>query len=101
MTRIVTGVALLALALAHPLVHAALAEDAPFVDIHFGDLDLTRVEGAAALYHRLMLAAQTVCASPESREPAHRMRYQECIRRVIRDAVVRVDRPGAHVGHER
>lgn len=39
----------------------ALAGSAPSVTVRYGDLDLSRPEGARALYTRLQAAAQRVC----------------------------------------
>jgi len=58
-----TLAAALAATLATTLATAtpALAGSAPSVAVRYGDLDLSRPEGARALYTRLQAAAQRVC----------------------------------------
>jgi UrcA family protein len=64
-----------------------------FTGVQFADLDLTRSEGAAVLYHRLAAAAKTVCVSLDGRDLASQMRFKGCVETAIGSAVAKVDRP--------
>jgi UrcA family protein len=85
----------LALALALALVAApAQAEAASVgrsVEVPYGDLDLTRPEGAAALYERLERAAARACR-PAGRSPiALHPHEMACRRDALERAVAAVD----------
>ena len=73
------------------LAHAAPVHDAPQITVHFADLDLTRVDGAAVLYKRLRAAAETVCGPREDRDPAKAAAFRKCVQSALASAVVRVD----------
>jgi UrcA family protein len=69
-------------------------DDAPrHVDVHFADLDLNRTEGAASLYQRLRLAAETVCTGVSDRDPARAARGKACVSEAIATAVAQINRP--------
>jgi UrcA family protein len=93
MYRLTTTMMIVALGLGSQLTHAAPPQDVHFIDVHFADLDLTRSDGAAVLYHRLKAAAETVCASLDSRDLASQMRFKGCVETAIGSAVAKVDRP--------
>ena len=93
MYRLTTTMMIVALGLGSRLTHAAPPQDVHFIDVHFADLDLTRRDGAAVLYHRLEAAAKTVCASLDSRDLASQMRLKGCVETAIGSAVAKVDRP--------
>jgi UrcA family protein len=61
--------------------------------VRFSDLDLSKADGAAALYARLRHAARVVCAPGESREMGIAAMYRACMNDAIANAVARVDRP--------
>lgn len=63
------------------------------VTVRYGDLDLSSRQGAAALYHRIGIAAEEVCGPFEGRDLARTFRYRACKQRAIADAVSRVNRP--------
>jgi UrcA family protein len=73
---------------------ADLIDDSPRqTSVHFADLDLSRVEGAASLYQRLRFAAETVCADVGSKDLARTTRVNSCISGAIATAVAQIDRP--------
>jgi UrcA family protein len=74
------------------LAHAAPVPDAPQMTVHFADLDLTKVDGAAVLYKRLRAAAETVCGPREDRDPAKAAAFKKCVQSALASAVMRVDR---------
>jgi UrcA family protein len=70
--------------------HAAVPDVAPSVSIHYGDLDLSRAEGAASLYNRLNSAAKSVCHELET---SHlQVQYAACIDHAIKTAVTQINR---------
>jgi UrcA family protein len=73
------------------LAHAAPAPDAPQMTVHFADLDLTKVDGAAVLFKRLRAAAETVCGPREDRDPAKATAFKKCVQSALASAVTRVD----------
>jgi UrcA family protein len=62
------------------------------VEVHFADLDLSRVEGAASLYKRLRLAAETVCRD-DSKDLARVTRTKACMSDAMSTAVAQINRP--------
>jgi UrcA family protein len=61
--------------------------------VRFADLDLSKVEGATALYARFRHAASVVCEPLESRDLALSEERRACIDSAIANAVVSVNRP--------
>src|SRR5579862_2978409 len=61
--------------------------------VRFQDLDLSRIEDAAALYARLRYAARTVCESIRTQQPLLTEKYRACVDKALADAVAKVDRP--------
>jgi UrcA family protein len=61
--------------------------------VRFSDLDLSKMDGAAALYHRLRYAAAVVCSSLQSRNLGIAAKYQACVAQAVASAVANVDRP--------
>jgi len=93
MNRLTTTILTTMLAAGAQLAHADVALDSPpQIKVQFADLDLTRVEGAAALYRRLHSAAQSVCA-PLANDLARLDRYKACIADAVSVAVAEVDKP--------
>ena len=95
MNRFTTTILTSALALSAQSALAAdvIDDSARHVDVHFADLDLSRTDGAAVLYRRLRLAAQTVCPDFDSPELARAARAKDCISEAISNAVAQVNRP--------
>ena len=93
MNKLSTTILVAALAAGAQLAHADTAIDAaPQAKVRFADLDLDRVEGAAALYDRLHAAAQSVCG-PLANDLANLPRYKACITETVSVAVARIDKP--------
>lgn len=61
--------------------------------VRFSDLDVSKTEGATALYARIRHAARIVCAPSESREMGLAAIYRACMEESIANAVAKVDRP--------
>ena len=61
--------------------------------VKFGDLDLTRSGGAAALYARIQHAAREVCQPVMSRDLGSQRRAHSCATRAVERAVVDVNAP--------
>jgi UrcA family protein len=59
--------------------------------VHFGDLDITKPEGAKVLYRRIQAAAQQVCAPPLSRTLEGCVAERTCTRTAIDNAVRQVN----------
>jgi UrcA family protein len=77
------------------IAHAGdLIDDSPRqVLVHFADLDVTRVEGATTLYHRLQNAAKSVCSEDNTRDLASAIRVKACESNSISAAVTQINRP--------
>ena len=71
---------------------AADVGDVPQALVKYGDLDLSNLEGATSLYHRIWRAAVTVCRPQDDGSLASVSRVQTCVHKAIADAVTRVDR---------
>ena len=93
--RLSAAVLSCAAALSFAAVPAAGAEnfDAPQVKVSFGDLDVTNPQGAATLYRRIKVAAETVCSPYWATGFAARAEQYDCVRSAIADAVTTVDQP--------
>jgi UrcA family protein len=61
--------------------------------VRFSDLDVSKIEGAKALYARLRIAAKVVCEPLESGSSWGYARHNACMDKAIADAVAGVDRP--------
>jgi UrcA family protein len=93
MNKLSTTILMAALAAGAQLAHADTAIDAaPQAKVRFADLDLDRVEGAAALYDRLHAAAPSVCG-PLANDLANLSRYKACITETLSVTVARIDKP--------
>lgn len=76
-----------------PLAHAeSVSEVRSQYEVDYSDLDLSRAQGAVALYHRLQRAAEHVCGShwTSTRLVA---RYHRCVRTAMESAVADVNEP--------
>jgi UrcA family protein len=74
---------------------AAQAEnfDAPRVKVKFGDLDVSHPQGAAMLYRRIKLAAETVCSPFWATGFIAQADGYDCVRHAIAEAVITVNQP--------
>jgi UrcA family protein len=61
--------------------------------VRFHDLDVSRMEGAAALYSRIHHAAVVVCEPGVSRDVGIYVMYRACMDKAVADAVEHVNRP--------
>lgn len=87
--------ALLACALAAGTASAARpGEETVSVKVRFGDLDISKIEGATRLYSRIKRAARTVCGmdniQPEEQFYSH---WKPCYEQAIATAVASVNSP--------
>ena len=69
------------------------ADEALTYLVRYPDLDLSKIEGARALYTRLNHAARDVCRPFESREMGIAEKYRACMDKAVGDAVASVNRP--------
>jgi UrcA family protein len=65
----------------------------PQITIKFGDLDISKPQGAAALYARIRAAAKVVCPRIEERNLGEKVRNDACVDHAILIAVTQVDAP--------
>jgi UrcA family protein len=68
--------------------------------VRFPDLDLSKVEGAAALYSRLNHAARVVCAPVQRPDIAGKTQYRLCLQQAVANAVASINRPMVWQYHE-
>ena len=73
--------------------HANEVTSPPQAIVKFGDLNVSTSQGAAVLYSRIEYAAKNVCSHMYLSEEAYRSMKYACLQKVIRDAVIKVDRP--------
>lgn len=89
------GCILLGLALYTPTAFAGLNDDPPSLKVSYKDLDMSKQEGAEALYRRIKWAANRVCE--ESFHSAGPLRSaggeRKCVKRAIDNAVNEVNEP--------
>jgi UrcA family protein len=76
----------------NPAFAAVDDSDVPRVTVRFGDLDLSKPQGAETLYRRIRAAAEQVCAPLDDRDLARHMRFNACVQNAISTAVANVDR---------
>ena len=66
--------------------------ESPSMTVFYGDLDINTIRGAAVLYQRISLAAETVCRDlGHGRQLTLLSRYKSCVRSAIGDAVAYVN----------
>jgi UrcA family protein len=75
------------------VVTAADGADAPTAIVKYGDLNVSTVPGASALYGRIRSAAQTVCRFFDRRDLASQALKTDCINHAIARAVTEVNEP--------
>jgi UrcA family protein len=96
MNRSTHAIVILALGLTFQTANAAANtadQPLPAVQVTFKDLNLTRTEGAAALYRRLQSAAERVCEAADGASLASKMAFRKCVRGAVAAAVAKVDHP--------
>jgi len=65
-----------------------------FLDVIYGDLNLTNAAGAKVLYSRIKFAATRVCGGlPDIREMRERRNFKACQQAATNDAVRQVNAP--------
>jgi UrcA family protein len=62
------------------------------VTVKYGDLNLSTIEGASTLYHRLKSAATSVC-DDQGRGIGAYQAWRSCYRAAMADAVAKVNSP--------
>jgi UrcA family protein len=65
----------------------------PHVTVKYGDLDISRSQGANALYGRLHMAAEIVCTTIVGSDLSARMHLDACVNKAVADAVTEVNQP--------
>jgi UrcA family protein len=86
----VLGIALSGLAQA-----TSAADDARRKEVYFGDLDLNSRSGVATLYRRIEAAARGVCALPNERMLAVRVKVRACVEETTARAFTEANAPVA------
>ena len=61
--------------------------------MHFADLDISRVQGAAVLYQRLQAAAKSACTDFTTKDLLSAATTRTCISEALSNAVAQVNRP--------
>lgn len=65
-----------------------------YLDVSYGDLNLSNPMGAEVMLSRIKFAATRVCGGlPDIRELRERMNFKKCVRVATEDAVGQVDAP--------
>jgi len=73
---------------------SAQSVNPPTVTVHFEDLDSASTAGAAALYHRIRGAAETVCRALDPGRSLELLpAYANCVHVAVSDAIAKVNRP--------
>ena len=77
-----------------PALPVAADSFAPLkVTVKFGDLEISRPQGAAALYGRIRSAAEKVCSPFEGPGLWAKAHLDACIHKAVADAVIAVNEP--------
>jgi UrcA family protein len=91
---LLAGAILGALALSFATVSSADdGTSPPQVIVKFADLDASTSQGAAALYRRIDSAAEDVCSRMYISTEAYRWYKNACLKKLIADAVTKVNEP--------
>jgi UrcA family protein len=91
---LIAGAVLSALAFSFATVsHAEEDATPPQISVKFADLDVSTSRGAVALYGRIHSAAVNVCWRMYDSNEAYRLNKDVCLRKVIADAVSKVNEP--------
>ncbi|HTV95824.1 MAG TPA: UrcA family protein [Steroidobacteraceae bacterium] len=94
-TRIYTAVSCVmsTAALCAAVSTSVKAQEVPSKVVRFSDLDITRSDGAKALYNRIRAAARDVCEQSTGTDPIMREAGKACIEKAIDKAVKDVNAP--------
>ena len=82
-----------AVALMAALTTGVRAADVPQVHVKFADLNINTPAGAAALYQRIRVAADQVCAYPGTHDLAVLAKEKACTNQAVAHAVATVNNP--------
>ena len=78
---------------ATPNDSVTLSDRVPTAVVNYGDLNLATEDGARTLYHRLTVAAQTVCPIQDARSLAQAALSHTCRAEAVARAVHQVNSP--------
>jgi len=73
--------------------NAADPMDPPQITVKYADLNVSKPEGAAALYARIQQAARRVCLPLDGGAVSSKARMGACVHKAIADAVAKVGKP--------
>lgn len=73
--------------------NAAEGSDVPTAIVKYADLDLASSGGAATLYNRIRAASEGVCSPLDHGDLGAMLRWKQCVKRAIEDAVAKVNQP--------
>ena len=76
-----------------PANTVTISNEVPTVVVRYGDLNLATDAGARKLYHRLSVAAQEVCPTPDTRQLALVDYNRTCRANAIARAVHQINSP--------
>jgi UrcA family protein len=94
MRRFALTILMAAQCISGQLAHADSASNARLQSsVRFADLDLARIDGAAALYGRLHAAARDVCRPLDERRLERAVAFNACVADALSTAVVTLDQP--------
>lgn len=72
---------------------AAPPPEARTMVVNYADVDLTKPEGAHALYRRIQAAARTVCVRGDVRQLSELQTFHGCYTKAVEDAVNKINQP--------
>jgi UrcA family protein len=94
MRRLTLTILMAAQCISGQFAHADSPSQSPLhVHVHFADLDLARIDGAATLYTRLRAAARQVCAPLDEKPLERAQRFRACVADALSAAVTKIDQP--------
>ena len=74
-------------------VCTAAEANLPQMTVKYADLDISKPQGAAALYARIQQAARQVCLPLDGAAVSSKARMGACVHKAIADAVAKVGQP--------
>jgi len=92
MAKTVFKIAAAALVMASALASTAQAKD---FDVRYKKTELTSIEGATQIYHRIYDTAEDLCDYQFKNYPSSKTkaRYNRCLRRTVKEFVGQIDHP--------
>ncbi|MGH9522390.1 MAG: UrcA family protein [Terriglobales bacterium] len=72
---------------------AADSDQVPQLTVKYGDLNVSRSQGASVLYGRIRAAALGVCSNWDQSDPFSNMGRRDCVKQAIANAVSKVNQP--------